>query len=35
MQSVSSLTSLLGALWPGVVARDRVISMDQIELFNT
>ena len=27
-----SLLSLLGPLWPGVVASDRVLSMGQIEL---
>ena len=32
MWSNSLLTSLLGPLWPGVVASDRVLSMDQIEL---
>ena len=32
MWSTSSLPLLLGSLWPGVVAPDRVLSMDQIEL---
>ena len=32
MQSIPSLPSLLGPLWHGVVALDRVIFMDQIEL---
>ena len=32
MRSTSSLPSLPGPLWPGVVAPDRVISMGQIEL---
>ena len=32
MQSISSLPSLPGPLWPGVVAPDRVLSMGQIEL---
>ena len=32
MQSTSSLPSLPGPLWPGVVAPDRVLSMGQIEL---
>ena len=32
MQSTFSLPLLLGPLWPGVVAPDRVLSMDQIEL---
>ena len=32
MQSTSSLPYLLGPLWPGVVAPDRVLSMGQIEL---
>ena len=32
MQSTTSLPSLSGPLWPGVVAADRVLSMDQIEL---
>ena len=31
MQSTPSLPSLLGPLWPGVVAPDRVLSMGQIE----
>ena len=31
IQSAPSLTSLQGALWPGVVAPDRVLSMGQIE----
>ena len=33
MQSFPSLPSLPFPLWPGVVARDRARSMDQIELF--
>ena len=32
MRSTSSLPSLPGPFWPGVVAPDRVLSMDQIEL---
>ena len=32
MQSAPSLPSLSGPLWPRVVALDRVLSMDQIEL---
>ena len=32
MQSTSSLSSVQGPLWPGVVAPDRVLSMGQIEL---
>ena len=32
MQSNPSLPLLPGALWPGVVAPDRVISMGQIEV---
>ena len=32
MRSTSSLPSLSGPLWPGVVAPDRVQSMGQIEL---
>ena len=31
MQTTPSLPSLSGLLWPGVVAPDRVLSMDQIE----
>ena len=34
MRSTSSLPSFLGPPWPGVVAPDRVLSMDQIELFD-
>ena len=34
MQSTPSLLSLLGPLWPGVVAHDKVLSMSQIELFD-
>ena len=34
MQITSSLLSLPGQLWPGVVAPDRVLSMGQIELFD-
>ena len=32
MLSSSSLPSIPGQLWPGVVASDRVLSMSQIEL---
>ena len=32
MRSTSLLPSLPGALWPGVVAPDRVLFMGQIEL---
>ena len=32
MQSSLSLSSHLGPLWPGIIAEDWVISMDQIEL---
>ena len=32
MQSIPSLPSLPGSLWPGVVALDKVLSMGQIEL---
>ena len=32
MRSNSLLLSLPGSLWPGVVAPDRVVSIDQIEL---
>ena len=32
MQSTPSLSLLPGPFWPGVVALDRVLSMDQIEL---
>ena len=32
MQSNLSLPSLLGPLWPGMVAPDRVLSIGQIEL---
>ena len=34
MQSSPSLPSLLGPLWPGVVAPDSILSMGQIELFD-
>ena len=34
MQSVPSLPSLQGLLWPGV-APIRVLSMDQLELFDS
>ena len=34
MQSITSLPSLPGLLWPGMVAADRVISMGEIKLFN-
>ena len=32
MQSTPLLPSLPGAFWPGVIAPDRVLCMDQIEL---
>ena len=32
MQSAPSLPSLLGPLWPGVVAPDRVLSMGKTKL---
>ena len=32
MRSTSSLASLSGPLWPGVVESNRVLSMGQIEL---
>ena len=32
MQSTPSLPSLTGSLWPGEVARDRVLSMSYVEL---
>ena len=32
MRSTPSLPSLPGPLWPGVVAPNRILSMDQIEL---
>ena len=32
MQSILSVQSLLGPIWPGVVAPDRVLSLGQIEL---
>ncbi len=32
MLSTPSLSSLPGPFWPGVVAPDRALSMDQIEL---
>ena len=34
MQIIPLLPSLPGALWPGRVAPDRVLSMGQIELFD-
>ena len=34
MLCTPSLQSLSSTLWPGVVAPDRVLSMDQIELFD-
>ena len=34
MQSTPSLASLPGPLWSGVVVPDRILSMDQIELFD-
>ena len=35
MRSTYSLPSLLGPLWPRVVAPDRVLSIGQIEQFDT
>ena len=35
MWSSSSLPSLPGPLWPGVLASDRVLSMSQIEVFES
>ena len=35
MRSIPSLPSLRGLLGPGVVAPDSVLSMGQIELFDT
>ena len=32
MRSTSLLPSLPGPLWPGMVAANKVLSMDQIEL---
>ena len=32
LQNTSSFPSLLGLLWPGVVAPDRVLSMGPLEL---
>ena len=32
IQTTSSLPSLSGPLWPGVIASDRALSMGQIEL---
>ena len=32
MRNTSSLASIPGPLWPGVLAPDRVLSMGQIEL---
>ena len=34
MQMTSLLPLLPGSLWPGVIASDWVLSMDQIELFD-
>ena len=34
MQNTSSLPSLPGPFWPGVVAPNRVLSMGQIELLD-
>ena len=34
MRNTPSLSLLPDRLWPGVVAPDGVLSMDQIELFN-
>ena len=34
MQSTPSVSLIQGSLGPGVVASDRVLSTDQIELFN-
>ena len=33
MRSTSSLSSFPGPLWPGVVVPERLLSMDQLELF--
>ena len=35
MLSTSTLLLLPGPLWPGVLALDRVLSMGQVELFDT
>ena len=35
MRSISSLPSLTGPLWPGVVTANRALSMGQIELNST
>ena len=34
MWSTSSLPLLPGPFWPGVVAPERILSMDQMELFD-
>ena len=34
MPSIISMPSLPGPFWPGVVAPDRILSMDQIEPFD-
>ena len=34
MWSMPLLPSILGPLWPGVVAPDRVLSISSIELFD-
>ena len=34
MWSTPSLPLLPGSLWPGVIAPERVLSIDQIELFD-
>ena len=34
MQSTASLSSLLGPIWSGAVAHDRVLCRGQIELFD-
>ena len=34
MQSTPSLPSFQGSLWPGVVAPDTILSMDQVEQFD-
>ena len=33
-ESIPSLPSLPGSLWPGVVAPEKVLFMSQIELFD-
>ena len=34
MRNFPSLLSLPGQLWPGVVARNKILSMEQIEQFD-